>query len=522
MKRDSEKRCQPESYEMAEWAQRELQTQTEISLLRGKVKELDRLNRELETIIENSYDVIYITDREGKTLRTNTAIERITGIPKEYYAGKNVNNLVERGILKESVTSKVVEKGKPVTIVQTNFEGKETLITGSPIFNEAGEIEKVVTNIRDLSELNQLHSELKIAHQLNDQYKKELEKWKTKPQRDPDVILVSQPMKELYEVADRLAGVDATVLILGETGVGKDNLARHLYHSSHRHDAGQFIKVNCGAIPSELLETELFGYEAGAFTGAQKSGKAGMFELADKGVLFLDEVGELPLSLQVKLLRVLQEREIQRVGATKSKKVDVRVIAATHRDLKKMVNEGKFREDLYYRLHVIPLYVPALRDRRDDILPLVQSYLDKGNVKYQISKEFDCYLREFFYQYEWPGNVRELSNLVERLILTVPTKTISYGDLPLEYRDNHTSLSKAIQGSKAKAADGTKSEYAYSSSLKEAVEAVEREVLTRAVQSYESTYQIAEALQTSQATIVRKLQKYNLHTDAKMNQTIQK
>lgn len=319
--------------------------------------ETEKLNRALDAIIENSYDGIYITDQNGITLYTNSAIERITGIPKEYYIGKSVDQLIKRGILNTSVTHKVVKLRRTVSVVQDNFAGKETLITGSPVFNEEGEIEQVVTNIRDLSDLNELMHELTKVNELNNQYKQEIEKLRKITSQD-GVVFVSDKMKMIYEIAERISDIDATVLILGETGVGKDVLARNIYNRSIRSKKGDFVKINCGAIPADLLESELFGYEGGAFTGANQKGKPGMFEVAESGILFLDEVGELPLQLQVKLLRALQEREIQRIGGTKPKKIDVRIIAATNRNLLEMVKVGEFREDLYYRLNVIPITIP--------------------------------------------------------------------------------------------------------------------------------------------------------------------
>ncbi|WP_096188858.1 sigma-54 interaction domain-containing protein [Evansella halocellulosilytica] len=461
-----------------------------------KVQELDKYNRELDAIIESSYDGFYITDNEGNTLKANSAIERITGIPKDYYIGKNINDLLRRGILKESVTLKVLEQKESVSLIQMNHNQKETLLTGSPIFNEEGEIEKIVTNIRDLTELNQLHKELCKVQKLNDKYKHELERLKAHKNDDPDIILKSDKMQELFQVAERLANVDTTILILGETGVGKDVFARHLYRVSDRYDKGKLIKVNCGAIPKDLLESELFGYESGAFSGASRNGKPGMFEIADSGFLFLDEVGELSLTLQVKLLRVLQEKEIQRIGGTRVKKVDVRIIAATNKDLKKMVKKGTFREDLYYRLNVVPVSIPPLRERRDDILPLIQYFLNEYTEKYDIQKSFDKELKEFFYDYDWPGNVRELSNLVERLLLTIPTKIITISDLPEEYR---TDFLSEYELEKTKIVP-----------LNEAVEHTEKKLLREALKRWKSTYKIAKHLQTSQATIVRKLQKYNL------------
>jgi len=455
------------------------------------------LERELDAIMDSSEDIIYITNPDGMTLRTNRAIKRFTGIPKEGFIGKNVKDLMEQGILQETLTFRVLEEGRPVRTAPKSMDtNQNTLKTAIPVFNEAGQIEKVVTYVRDLSKQNQLHQELIRALEENHEYKKELKELKSKGRQDYDFIVESKKMADIYEMAERISDVDATVLILGETGVGKDVLARCIYQASQRKEKGDFVKINCGAIPHELLESELFGYEPGAFTGASRSGKQGIFEQADQGVLFLDEVGELPMSLQVKLLRVLQEKQIQRIGSTKTKQVDVRLIAATNRDLKQMVRLGTFREDLYYRLNVIPILIPALRDRKEDILPLVQFFQSKLNKKYKLSKTFRSCLLEFFYRHHWSGNVRELSNLVERLILTVPAKEITVKDLPLEYQEQDDPVmtdTKLIP-------------------LKEVAEMAEREMLALAVQKCHSTYKLAEELGTSQTTIVRKLKKYNLST----------
>lgn len=470
---------------------------SELLKMKNQIKELEKLNRELSTIFENSYDGIYITDPEGVTLKTNAAIERITGIPKEYYIGKKVDDLIKRGILKNSVTNRVIKQRSTVSVVQENFSGNEILITGNPVFNEHGDIEKIVTNIRDLSDLNELQAELKKANEANEKFKREIDRLEQRNNSVEGVVVNNERMKIIYDMVDRIADVDATLLILGETGVGKDVFANYLYKRSSRSREGQFIKVNCGAIPPDLLESELFGYESGAFTGANRKGKPGMFELADNGVLFLDEVGELPLKLQVKLLGVLQDKQFQRIGGVTPKKVNVRVIAATNRNLKEMVSQGSFREDLYYRLSVIPVIIPPLKERSDDILPLVQMFLNKFNERYQLNKEFEPKLNDFFFTYDWPGNIRELSNLIERLVIITENKLIRMKDLPHEYKSTTKleplTLPKLV-------------------SLKEAVEMTEEQVLLLALEKYNNTYEIAEALDTSQPTIVRKLKKYNLKT----------
>ncbi|MBH0155690.1 sigma 54-interacting transcriptional regulator [Fictibacillus sp. 5RED26] len=459
-----------------------------------EVKELQRLNLHLDAIIESSYDGIYITDKDGITLRTNSAIERITGIPKEYYINKKVDDLVKRGILENSITDKVIQKKKSVTHIQLSYSGRETLLTGNPVFNENGEVESVVTNIRDLSELNSLQKALSQANKLNESYQKEIERLKGSASLfGGKTVVEADQMKLIYDTASRIADVSATVLILGETGVGKDVLAKYIYNKSERKRSGTFVKVNCGAIPPDLLESELFGYAPGAFTGANKQGKPGLFELADKGVLFLDEVGEMPSNLQVKLLKVIQEKEIQRVGGTVTKKVDVRIIAATNRNLKEMVQLGTFREDLFYRLNVVPLFIPALRERRKEIPSLISLFLEQINQKYNTAKVIDSELNAFFYKYSFPGNIRELSNVLEQLVLLNSEDLLGLRHLPEEYQSSKASMNETeIQ------------------TLKEVVEHAERKYLSQAAINYTTTYELAKALDTSQPTIVRKLKKYNI------------
>lgn len=459
-----------------------------------EVKELQRVNLHLDAIIESSYDGIYITDKDGITLRTNSAIERITGIPKEYYINKKVDDLVKRGILENSITDKVIKKKKSVTHIQLSYSGGETLLTGNPVFNENGDVESVVTNIRDLSELNSLQKALRQANKLNESYQKEIERLKGSASLfDGKTVVEADQMKLIYDTARRIADVSATVLILGETGVGKDVLAKYIYNNSERKRSGTFVKVNCGAIPPDLLESELFGYAPGAFTGANKQGKLGLFELADKGVLFLDEVGEMPANLQVKLLKVIQEKEIQRVGGTVTKKVDVRIIAATNRNLKEMVQKGTFREDLFYRLNVVPLFIPALRERRKEIPRLISLFLEQINQKYNTSKEIDPELNAFFYKYSFPGNIRELSNVLEQLVLLTSEDLLGLRHLPEEYQSSEASMNETEI-----------------LTLKEVVEHAEKKYLSQAATKHTTTYELARALDTSQPTIVRKLKKYNI------------
>src|SRR5699024_3714408 len=290
-----------------------------------------------------------------------------------------------------------------------------------------------------------------------------------------------------------VATVDSTILILGESGVGKEVITNFIHKNSSRAE-NAFLKINCGAIPENLLESELFGYEKGAFTGANNKGKAGLFELADNGTLFLDEIADMPLSLQVKLLRVLQEKEVMRIGGTRSISVDARIITATNTDLKKEVAKGRFREDLYYRLNVIPINIPPLRKRPEDILLLANHFIEYFNETHTTDRRFSPQILHAFQSYDWPGNVRELQNIVERLVVTSDERKISSDLLPEEFHkcsinEESVKVNKIIP-------------------LKKCLELAEKQLLSLAREKYSSTTEIAKVLEVNQSTISRKFNKY--------------
>ncbi len=464
---------------------------SEHEALQASLDYAQKLNRQLDSIINSSYDGIYIADAQGVGVKVNRAYERITGVKPEELLGKSMKQVVDEGIVSESVTLKVLRAKKPITIVQ-KVRGKEVLATGSPVFDEEGRLINVITNIRDISELNQLKRDLQETKALSEKYFSELTRLRQKEaQEDDGLVAQSKEMREILHLARRLGQFDSSVLILGESGVGKEVVA-HLIHESGQRSKYPFIKVNCGAIPHELLESELFGYEAGAFTGASRRGKPGLFELADRGTLFLDEVGDLPLDLQVKLLRAVQTLEITRVGGTKPIQVDVRIISATNKNLEKMVEEGTFRQDLYYRLNIVPIYIPPLRERKADILPLVYFFLNKINHKYGMNKTLSPEVLHIFQSYHWPGNIRELENLIERLVVTVDDETITPEHLPSDmYVDHYTQPSTTRP-------------------LKEIVQDIEREVISRTLKKYQSTRKAAEVLGIDQSTLVRKIKRLHI------------
>lgn len=471
-----------------------LQDISELEELSRELKYVKELNEELDAIIESSYDGLYITDGNGKTLRLNRAFEMITGINGSEFMGRHTDDIVREGIVSESVTSLALKQKKTVTIIQETKTGKTTLATGSPVLDKYGNIFRVVCNVRDITELNMLKQKLEQAEGLSHHYESQLRTLRMHSGSDR-IVSKSTGMKKLLETVVRVAEVDSTVLLTGESGTGKEIIAEAIHNHSFR-AGGPFIKVNCGAIPENLLESELFGYDYGAFTGAKKEGKPGYFELAHDGTLFLDEIGDLPFNLQVKLLRVLQNKEINRVGGKQALKINARILAATNRDLLEMVRKKIFREDLYYRLNVIPLNIPPLRERKEDIPSLIVHFMDLFNRKYKLNKRISPDVVEAFMRYEWPGNVRELENLIERLLVLTPRDIISRDDLPVYLGPSFTDVPQISVSAIVP--------------MKEAVESVEKQLLERAYAQYRTTRQMAKELKINASTIVRKAAKYGI------------
>ncbi|MDD3268307.1 MAG: sigma 54-interacting transcriptional regulator [Syntrophomonadaceae bacterium] len=472
-----------------------LQDISELEELSRELKYVKELNEELDAIIESSFDGLYITDGDGITLRVNRAFETINGIDAKEFMGRNVDDIQREGLVSKSVSYLAIKQRTIVTIIQEYRNGKITLATGTPVFDKKGNIFRVVCNVRDITELNMLKQKLEQAQGLTQHYESQLRTLRMFSGTDK-LIIKSPRMRNLMDTVIRLAEVDSTVMISGESGTGKEMIAEAIHNNSPR-NKGPFIKVNCGAIPENLLESELFGYEYGAFTGARKEGKAGYFELASGGSLFLDEIGDLPFNLQVKLLRVLQSKEINRVGGRQALKVDVRIVAASNRDLQEMVQRKQFREDLYYRLNVIPVSLPPLRERKEDIPSLVVHFMELFNRKYKLNKRISPEVVEAFMAYEWPGNVREVENLIERLVVITPKDIISLDDLPAY-------LGTALLGASPQVSVSA------ILPLKDAVESLEKQLLQKAYIQFRTTRQMAKELQIDASTVVRKAAKYGI------------
>ena len=465
---------------------------SEMEKLAKELESYHMVVNELNTIIESIYDGIFVTDGAGKTIRVNSSWAKITGLKPEYVLGKTVTELEKKGYVSKFVTPMVIQDKKPMSLQAKTVTGKEVLVSGNPVLDRDGNVSMVVTTVRDLSEMRQLSRELKEARKLAKEYEYKIKELKKQIINFPsNIVCESKAMEKVLDIVVQLQHTKVPVLIYGETGVGKGVIAKLIHKASFPKLDAPFVCINCSAIPESLLEAELFGYEKGAFTGADVGGKPGLFELADGGTLVLDEIGELPLYLQAKLLAVLEDYKIQRIGGTKPKKVNIRIICITNRDLKEMVSKGEFREDLFFRINVVPILIPPLRERKEDILPLIHYFLKEFNQKYKMNKSFSRKVIELLYNYHWPGNVRELRNLIERLMIMSQNNLIDENDLPndiFSHKEPYNNPKKFY-------------------SLKEMVKSYEISVIQSAVEKYGSIAKASEKLQVSPSTLYRKLQK---------------
>lgn len=465
----------------------------------GYTPDIKQTLLEYQKIFENIEEEIFVTDQNGYVLRLNPAAERVCGVLSSEVVGRHVRDLEKEGLFSSSITMHVLHQKKKINMMQQLKSGKTVLSTAIPIFNDEGEIVRVISTSKDYQEIYKLKAELEEKKSELEEKKSELERKNEELSilrqeifSNVNLIYKSSEMKNVRNTIVKIAPLDLTVLIQGESGVGKEVITKAIYHASPRKDQ-PFIKINCSLIPENLIESELFGYESGAFTGATKGGKIGKIELANNGTLFLDEIGEVPLMIQVKLLEFLQDREICRVGGTNRIKIDTRIIAATNRNLQDMVKEELFRKDLYYRLNVVPINIPPLRERKEDISALVRYFLKVFNSKYGMNKEIDQEVMQALYNYGWPGNVRELEHVLERAIVISETDVITTESLQnfLEVKTNN----KKIVCTELMP-------------LKLAKRQIEEQLVRNAYELYKSTYKVAKVLEIDQSTVVKLLKKY--------------
>lgn len=381
----------------------------------------------LSDVLEHLSGNITITDGEANVLYINQNTANTHSYPREVFMTMTMHEIIQKGIIKNSSTLAAIKQRTTVKKFIQKADGTGMYTVSTPVFDNLGRIRLVVTYAQDEDQMYELLND--VSDERNS-YQQALAYINATQDQSTPIIAESAAMKSIFNFASRVARTDGTVILYGESGTGKDVLAKYIHKKSKRSER-VFIPVNCASVPESLIESEFFGYEKGAFTGANLEGKPGLFEVADKGTLFLDEIGELPLPVQAKLLRVLEEKEFKRLGGTATKRTDARIIAATNRNLRQMMNEGSFREDLYYRLNVISITIPPLRDRREDIPPLAQSFVCEYNKKYGFYKTLSGPALEQLRVYPWPGNIRELRNTIESMIITTVDNVIDFATFPL-------------------------------------------------------------------------------------------
>ncbi len=469
---------------------------SQLDTMTRRLPSFHTLSRELDTIIDSSSDGLFVCDADANVIRMNPASEKIHAVAAGEIVGRNMRELIAEDFIDRSAALEASRSKKGVTLLQ-NKAGRKLISIATPVFSEQGELVRVVVSERDMTEIDTLQRELENQEAFKDGFRNQMLAMQQADLESRRIIARSPTMIRSLEQALKVAKADSSVLILGESGAGKGLIADLIHKNSARADQ-PLIRINCGSIPESLIEAELFGYEKGAFTGAQAAGKPGHFELADGGTLFLDEIAELPLPSQVKLLRFLEDGHITRLGDTRSRTVNVRVLAATHQDMEQLVKEGAFRLDLYYRLNVIPIQVPALRERKDCIVPLIRHYIDHFSKQTAAEKRLTRAALDTLTSYPYPGNVRELMNLCERIVVMSETDLIDIPDLPAQI----TAKTIHEQHQFARLQQGQ--------SLQETLERVEKNLLESACAEFSSQSEMARALGVNQSTIARKLKKYDL------------
>jgi PAS domain S-box-containing protein len=457
------------------------------------------LNQQLKTIFKASHDGIWVCDGQGKVIDINEASEKLNGIHAADIIGKNVIDLVKGGLFDRSVTLEVLETKRQVSVIQKIKRTEKLLLaTGTPAFDDDGHIFLVVVNERDMTQLNAIQKQLENSRMVTEKYKDKIAELSLLELKDQEIVAEDKKMRQVLHLALKLAHLSASdILILGESGTGKGLLAKFIHKNSHRNKK-PFIQINCATLPEYLLEAELFGYEKGAFTGARQEGKAGLFELAHEGTLFLDEIGDLPHSLQAKLLKYLDDHEVMRLGGLKAKKIDCTIIAATNRDIESLVQEKRFRRDLFFRLNTFTIRIPPLRERIDDIFELVSFYMKKYGKTYGLNRRISPDALKLLQAYPFPGNVRELKNVIKKAVLMSETHFVDeviYQGLPSGMCAFMTSVDDSSQ----------------EKGLAGQMLNLEKDILQHAMRCCRTTREMARFLKISQPSIVRKLKKHRLY-----------
>ncbi|MGN0735321.1 MAG: sigma-54 interaction domain-containing protein [Anaerovoracaceae bacterium] len=442
------------------------------------------------TILDNTLGQFWVTDETGHVLFVNKETCSILNIDKSDVLGKSTEELQSAGIIERSVVKEIIKTQKPVITSLKTVTDTELSMYGIPVFDDSGKLIMAIAYNLKTSVLEDFQQAMKEER---DRLRELISNdWLALNGQKYHIIYNSTYMQEIISILDTISPTDVTILLTGPSGSGKEVMARYIHSTSNRRDE-LFIPLNCAAIPKELMESEFFGYEKGAFTGAVSTGKQGYFELANNGTIFLDEVAELDLSLQAKLLRVLETGEYNKVGEGKIRKTNARILAATNRDLKELIKQGKFRDDLFYRLDIFNISIPPLKDRRDEIIPLAEYYLDVYNQKYGTHRYFDENTLKNMQSYEWPGNIRELKNTIQRLVVISKTDRLNL-NVPVSPEATHDFIPSA------------------GSSLVDMVDNYEKKCIEQALKAFNgSVYSAAKALSITPSGLYKKMKKHNIN-----------
>jgi PAS domain S-box-containing protein/TyrR family helix-turn-helix protein len=461
-----------------------------------------KLSKQLDAIFNGSSDGLWVHDNNGKIININTVSEMINGIRAKDVIGKSIYDLIDEGVFEGVVTPEILRTKRQFSTLSYNKKTqKRVLVTGTPILDEDGNVSLIVSNERDLTHWNAVKEDLERSRKVAEKYKDEFEELSLLESGQQEIVAESKEMKQVLRIGMKLARMGASnILIQGESGTGKGLLAKFI-HDNGKRNSKPFIQINCAALPESLLEAELFGYEKGAFTGARQQGKIGLFELAHEGTLFLDEIGDLPFSVQAKLLKYLDDQEILPLGGIQRKKVDCSVIAATNQDLERLTEQERFRQDLFFRLNTFMMHIPPLRHRPVDIIKMTEYFVNIYNKEYQVQRRISPEAMLKLQAYKFPGNVRELQNIIKNAVVLsemdlldeIFAETIGFGQ-------------KMITGE-----DRSISDLQYPMRLPDKIKNMEKEILSDAFARFRSTREIAQNLGTSQSSVMRKMKKYKLN-----------
>ena len=471
----------------------------ELETMAKKLRSFSSLDRQFQTVFESSSDGIWICDHEGRVISINRASEKLGGLKRNEIKGKKVSEIVKDGLYSDYVTDDVIQTKQAVSQLQyIKNTNKTVLCTGIPVFDEAGDLSLVVINERDITQLEVMRMQLEETRKETEKYKDKLSELSMQELKEQRIIAESHKMREILRTAIKIAHMEVNgILILGESGTGKGLLAKFIHNCGTR-KTKPFIQINCATLPENLLEAELFGYEKGAFSGAGHQGKPGLIELANEGTLFLDEIGDLPFSLQAKLLKYLDDHQIMRLGGTRPKTIDCIVIAATNQDIEKQVDQKQFREDLFFRLNTISLLLPPLRERREDIFELANHFLQDYNNKYKQKKTISPLTLSLVQSHPFRGNVRELKNIIKQAVVMSEGHRIDKHILGIIGNDVLDAWSQtSIEGAKI-------------TNLSDVLETLEKEMLKAAKRQCRTTRDMARFLNISQPSVIRKLKKYGI------------